>query len=647
MLKKKSEYGNINKKSLRAHKGGLKMTDRNNDTVSKSLRLEQFNPSHFLLSNEVLDQILDSFIEQKRCETELATEKERSISIGISFAVSIFCSIESFFNNIPSSDETGKFLLYMLKILATGIIAFWLITCIVSYIRKRLKMNTMDNDIKAEMKVAAKRKINYTAILIIANKESNGELKLFVDKHGKSNHAYFLPYCSMNRTDSIQYQGERIKRYVGSHYGLSLNEIIEVIDLSAEPTFSIKSTRSGTAEEQHAFAFFRICLTPEAKRKFDNYVDGGWYSVNDLKSNPQAVERNGDVISKLDENPEFIMDSFIGERKPSMKIIWNITNECGYKCDICATHDENRKELSLEDKLKVLQSILTIRDRIGMLDFAGGDPCKSHESLLIIQEAIYALGAERVSITTTGDGINSLDASKRKALLYQCEITVDIEHQGNTKFIKRAAQGYVETNIDQLVTYGDDTQRITINMPIIHTDLNDNEIKNIVLEIEKIKNANRNAKIYVSFLRLMPVGKTNTKNYPEMYLPWETINKIRTYLEPMGISCTSHCSLNVCNKDELGRGCSRLKFKLGIDCAGNVFACAWAGYLPEAISTNPFYIGNLLEMDLQDILSESINQNANFRKMCKYDTQSIDHCPLISYIYNTKDPNKNSDPLSK
>ena len=148
----------------------------------------------------------------------------------------------------------------------------------------------------------------------------------------------------MNRTDSIQYQGERIKRYVGSHYGLSLNEIIEVIDLSAEPTFSIKSTRSGTAEEQHAFAFFRICLTPEAKRKFDNYVDGGWYSVNDLKSNPQAVERNGDVISKLDENPEFIMDSFIGERKPSMKIIWNITNECGYKCDICATHDENRKD---------------------------------------------------------------------------------------------------------------------------------------------------------------------------------------------------------------------------------------------------------------------------------------------------------------
>ena len=154
-----------------------------------------------------------------------------------------------------------------------------------------------------------------------------------------------------------------------------------------------------------------------------------------------------------------------------LKIIWNITNDCWYKCDICATHDEKRAELSLENKLKALQSIMTIKDSIGTLDFAGGDPCKSGEALLIAQEAIYTLGESRVSITTTGDGIVALESSRRKALLKQCEITVDIEHASSTNAIKRAASGYVENNIDRLVTYGDDIQNLTINMPIIHTDL--------------------------------------------------------------------------------------------------------------------------------------------------------------------------------
>ena len=105
----------------------------------------------------------------------------------------------------------------------------------------------------------------------------------------------------------------------------------------------------------------------------------------------------------------------------------------------------------------------------------------------------------------------------------------------------------------------------------------------------------------------------------------------------------------MCREGDCGKGCGRLKFKLGIDCAGNVFACAWAGYLSgfENVISNPFYIGNLLEMDLKNMLSEAINQNQNFKKMSKFNAQFAGHCPLISYAYNRKDPNKNADPLGR
>lgn len=614
--------------------------------IEKNAPLIQYDPPQFLLNSETVDQIVNKYVSEKESQSEYDVEKERSISIGISFAVSLFCSFDTFLN-IPKQTDIAAIIFYIIRILAMGAIAFWLVTCIRKSSKKKKELNGKGYDIRAEMKSSAKGKINYTAILIIALKDEEGVCKLFVDKRGKNDHAFFLPYCSMNTKDSIPYQSERIKSFVCSHYGLASDSVLDVIDLSEKPIFSIKATRSGISEEQHAFAFYRISLLPRAKKGFDSWDDGGWYTINDLKSTPQAVERNGDIINELEEHPEYIADSFEGERRPLLKIIWNITKTCAYDCEICATHDMKRKELSLKEKIRAFQSILTLKERIGLLDFAGGDPCQSEDSLLIVQEAVNALGWKHISVTTTGKGIISLDAQRRKNLLRQCEITLDAEHPNETRRIKRAASGYVETNIEQIVTYGDDAQNLTINMPIIHTDLSDEEIETIIQEVLTIKEANKNSKIHVSFLRLMPVGKASASEYPKDYLPWPVICKIRGKLEPHGIECTSHCSLNVCKEDERGSGCGRLVVKLGVDCSGNVFACAWAGYLPgfDDIEKNPFYIGNLLEMDLKDMLNEAINQNPNFKKMCKYAPKEFAYCPLISYV-ERKNTRRNDDPLS-
>lgn len=614
--------------------------------------LIDFDPPQFLLSNETLSHIAETFVHHKKVESEYLTQKERAISIGISFAVSIFCSYEAIFKNIPDSSNMSEFVFYICRVLLIAGVATWLIICTYKCFKSKKDAKAVSLNIQGEMKNAAKEDIKYTAILIIATQGSDQRFKIFVDNDRSGGHAFFLPYCSMNEKSSIDYQVGRIKKFLCSHYKLNREDILDIISLSEVPIYSIKSTRSGKAEAQHAFVFYRICLMPSAKHIFNNYDYGQWCTIEELKKNPEAIERNSDIIGKLDEcQGDYIAESFEGRKKPPLKIIWNITKECCYGCKICATHDDGREELPLDKKLRALQSILTIKNRIGILDFAGGDPCTSQESLLIIQTAIYALGNNHISVTTTGKGIAKLPAEQRKALLKQCEITIDAEHANSSAVVNRAADGYVKENIEQLVLYADEATNLTINVPIIHTDLTEEEISNIVQEIVNIKERNKNSKIRVTFIRLMPVGLAKNLTYPNPYSPKNVINQIRTGLAPYGIECSSHCSLNVCMNDEHGDGCGRLTIKLGIDCAGNVFACAWAGYLTpydkDKIEENPFYIGNLLDMNLIDLLNEQKNQNKNFRKMCKYNPKTFSFCPLISYVENKVDPHRNSDPLSE
>lgn len=75
-----------------------------------------------------------------------------------------------------------------------------------------------------------------------------------------------------------------------------------------------------------------------------------------------------------------------------IKIIWNITNQCGFHCDICATYSDC-KELNFSQKRDALQSILSFSTaQIRELDFSGGDPLYQAESTQIIREGIALLG---------------------------------------------------------------------------------------------------------------------------------------------------------------------------------------------------------------------------------------------------------------
>lgn len=308
-----------------------------------------------------------------------------------------------------------------------------------------------------------------------------------------------------------------------------------------------------------------------------------------------------------------------------MKIIWNITNKCGYHCDICATYS-NRKELTFSGKRYALQSILSIgAEKIRELDFSGGDPLYDEQSTQIIREGIAVLGKEKVCVTTTGLG---LDTARRRGenlreLLHQCELTIDSTE--NIPDCIRNAGSYADKNRSESIRCADEISNLHINVPILNPDMSDEDIALLVSSISSIDVKN----VDVALMHLMNVGKMSFQQYPPKYSPDRFVSSFLkcikdTKIKKVHVQCALRGKL-------YGENCNMLKQKIGIDCAGNVFACAWGGYIKgfskENIAENPFYIGNLLEKPLKDILSSELTQ-CLLRKIEKYPTNQ---CRVLCY----------------
>lgn len=214
--------------------------------------------------------------------------------------------------------------------------------------------------------------------------------------------------------------------YLATTYSVQKNRIVDIIPLSDTLFFSIKPIHGET--KQNGFVFFQIKLKKTLKQDMLNHRDAVWKSIQEMEELPDLMGRNQDIAMALNENKTKIVDSFENTYGP-LHIIWNITKECPYICAICATRDDSRLELSIEDKLRVLNRILSIKGDIRVLDFAGGDPMFKSENRTVIMQAINALDEDQVSVTTTGRGIQAADKPSEDGvskLLRKCEITIHV-----------------------------------------------------------------------------------------------------------------------------------------------------------------------------------------------------------------------------
>lgn len=248
--------------------------------------------------------------------------------------------------------------------------------------------------------------------------------------------------------------------------------------------------------------------------------------------------------------------------------------------------------MSEDGKARAFLSIMSMADSIREVNFAGGDPLVSDESKRIIKYAMKLINKNKISVSTTGKGIDNLNEMEKTVFLNNCIVsldTFDFSKQG-----VRNSVDYNKVNARNIIRFRKYMSKLRINVPIIDTNITVGDIQKLVQKINEINPDE------VALIRLMPVGRQSVEEYPVNYNAESFINIFEQNLIPT-IRLHIHCSLR-CQYGVEDNKCTMLTKKIGIDCEGNVFTCCWAGYLNCDLTDNPFYIGNLLEQDLEEII---------------------------------------------
>lgn len=602
-------------------------------------------PENILLSKDFIKSSVDEDTKRTDLKSKLDNNK-KSTGCNIVNIISFVISLISGRQSIPIP----------LQYVFGAIIIIFFIRAVISGTRwcdahKALKeLPESKYDLESRITSRVNRTMKRTAIIIIAYRDKNvkehsnqGTLKFLTREDTFLSHAEMMP------DKGISEQAEVVQGELLDEYNINQQDILKITEIENEFLYSIKPVHGKL--EMNAFAFYVVRLNASVKSRLLNNSDIKWMTLEEMQNDPYAMSVNKDVIDYLLVHKYAITDSFINF-VDDVRVIWNITNKCSFNCAICATHDEKRIELNAEEKIKVLNSISSAGSRINSIDFAGGDPCCSEDSMSIIENAIQLFGAERVSVTTTGKGIAQLSEDSCTRLLAQCEITVDASHDNLNENNIFSREEYCNLNIIKVQERSENLRKLIINIPLLVDDLNDSEIQCLIERVDALKKKSPRLEIETVLIRLMPVGLLAENQSREQYInynPLELAKKIKGKFESIKIPCRYHCSLRVLmGMHECDKWCEMLEHKIGIDCAGNVFACAWGSYAGgyDDIKENPFYLGNLTETRLVDILDGKKKTQAyrNIHREIE-NGEKRHYCSVVSQYVSNK-LFENVDPLS-
>lgn len=272
-----------------------------------------------------------------------------------------------------------------------------------------------------------------------------------------------------------------------------------------------------------------------------------------------------------------------------VKIVWNLTNKCPFKCAICAASANLREEKKI-NKTKILESIISIGKSNVCIDFSGGDPLSNKKDIELIKKASKMIGKENISISTTGLSLEKLSDEEVLELSQNYDLTYDFPIKYNT--LDKRDKRYNYKNIEQgkrIKNLG-----ISLNIFIPLQNLEEYLIDELVKDLIELNPKS------ISIIRLMPVGSLSINDlikFDEIKLYNRLKEKIIFNKYTGDFKAT--CSLRTILNDK--KGCNMIKEKYGIDHLGNLYSCIWASDIID--NNNPFKIGNLLENDLIELVS--------------------------------------------
>lgn len=607
--------------------------------------IKNYKMEHVLLNYDGMINLSNEYAIGYEANIKRSKNKELTLTLAIELLLNIIAVFPSF-----SSLETFWKVFSIIILLA--LLIYFIISATKWHDAYNQTKTNPNKNLEELILEKAKENIRYTGIIRIVYTEKE-ELKYLTGQD------YFLPHCNLSPEKPINQQNRNITESLQREFNIKTRDIVKITPVDNIVHYSIKPIHDTI--QMNAYVFYDIKIKEEAKERLtEKNQNRKWESISNMRKVPSAISTNKDVIEILEKFP-VPNDSFVNMLE-DIRIIWNITNACNYNCAICATHDEKRSELTTKDKLTVLNSICTAKHLIKSLDFAGGDPLYTDENIPIIKSAIQQLGSEKVSITTTGEGISKTNEDTFRNIAKHCEITIDASHNNlqqskeyqSISSFSRDESNYTENNIKQINIIREQAETLTINIPIIDDDLKPKEIEELVKQVSWVKNHTNGLNLNVCIIRLMPVGKVPYITTPEKYKkynPTWVAQKIKTDIDNLGVECSYHCSLRILpelTEEPTENYCQMLENKIGIDCEGNVFACAWGGYVKinDPPTQNPFYLGNLTKVDLIRILTNKSKTNQGIDIFSEIENKNHrNYCSVVSF-YMKKTLFKNNDPLS-
>lgn len=273
-----------------------------------------------------------------------------------------------------------------------------------------------------------------------------------------------------------------------------------------------------------------------------------------------------------------------------IRVVWNLTNRCPFKCAMCVASANNRIERNV-DKYQILQSIFSVGLKNISIDFSGGDPLFINEDIEIVKKASQTIGRENISISSTGLSISKFTDEEVISLANSYDMTYDFPKQYCEDDIRD--KRYNSINYDQCIRLKKLGLNVDVFVPI-------RDIDNIYLE-QLAKDICEISPNSVKLLKCMPLN--NNFNTDKI----DSVNKViifKKYLREYGY--IGDIKINCALKEDfnINDNCNMLtERKVGLDQFGNLYTCIWASDLLIEKKDNPFYLGSLVQNSLLDILN--------------------------------------------
>lgn len=555
-------------------------------------------------------------------------------------------AIVSFLN---STDKTGN--IPYSELILCGISLLMIVLALYSFFRQFHIYNPKDfvNHIIDEQYDTEE----YTAIFIIKAMFDNvPKILVFRSETWKS---YFLPYCHYDPDLSDENNKEKIKGLIAEQLEVNGSDFELYDDFTQKKYVTIKKNPSHKSMSKINYRFYYIkFINPYIGRKFlnSNLQHFSWKSKYELGKDMNTQLNNGDIVSIIDELSlinqsklafkENTISSY--EISSSYSIIWNITNECFYDCPICATCSGTKQhcDLTYQDKIEILLNLASINGNIISLDISGGDPLKNEDDRKLIRKAHQILAFTDIKVTTTGTALESISVNETLETVKKCDVTYDIPYE----ICKEELQKYREYNYNyynyrQLEKFSNSGVKIELNIhiPILPVTIDEELISMILDDINRINPAE------VKFIRLMPVGRMKGENIEEQYSPEKFMRFVGKYMKEKDykFSIKYNCSLGTRvkdreNEEKTVKKCGMLERKLGIDCNGRVYACIWGAYIREYqgenYKENPFYLGDLKEKTMYEILTDPVTI-----KLSKSLEKKQEGCRVCAFVKRREEEN--------